>query len=39
VHFPGTQATAFRWRLDAAGNLAGHDLLPANLLGHLKRST
>ncbi len=39
VHYSGTQATAFRWRLNAAGDLAGHDLLPANLLGHLKRST
>ena len=39
VHYPGQQATAFRWRLNAAGALAGHNLLPANLLGHLKRTS
>ena len=39
VHYVGTQATAFRWRLNANGDLAGHSLLPANLLEHLKRST
>lgn len=39
VRYPGEQATAFRWRLNAAGNLAGHDVLPANLLRHLKPST
>jgi hypothetical protein len=31
--------TAFRWRLNANGNLAGHDTLPANLLRDLKRTT
>jgi hypothetical protein len=39
VHFPGQQVTAFRWRLNSAGNLAGHDTLPANLLRDLKRTT
>ena len=39
VHFPGQQVTAFRWRLNGDGNLAGHDTLPANLLRDLKRTT
>lgn len=39
VRFVGQQVTAFRWRLNAAGNLAGHNLLPANLLGDLKSTT
>ena len=39
VRFPGQQVTAFRWRLDANGNLAGHDTLPTNLLRDLKRTT
>lgn len=39
VRFAGQQATAFRWRLNAAGNLTGHDLLPADLLRHMKVST
>jgi hypothetical protein len=34
----GTQATAFRWRLDAHGNYAGHNLLPANLLRSVEAS-
>ncbi len=34
----GTQATAFRWRLDARGNFAGHNLLPANLLRSVESS-
>jgi hypothetical protein len=38
VHDAGQQETAFRWRLNAAGTLVGHNLLPANLLGHLKRT-
>ena len=28
----GQQLTAFRWRLDARGDYAGHNFLPANLL-------
>lgn len=28
----GQQVTAFRWRLNAKGNYAGHSLLPADLL-------
>ena len=28
----GQQVTAFRWRLNAQGDYAGHNLLPANLL-------
>ena len=39
VRFPGQQVTAFRWRLDGAGGLAGHDTLPTNLLRDLKKST
>jgi len=39
VRFPGQQVTAFRWRLDDKGNLAGHDTLPTNLLRDLKSST
>jgi hypothetical protein len=39
VHFAGQQATAFRWRLNVAGNLTGHDLLPADLLRDVNRST
>lgn len=39
VRFPGQQTTAFRWRIDASGNLAGHDTLPTNLLRDLKRTT
>lgn len=39
VRFPGQQVTVFRWRLNAEGNLAGHDTLPANLLRDLKRTT
>ena len=34
----GTQLTAFRWRLDASGNFAGHNLLPANLLHGLNEA-
>jgi hypothetical protein len=32
VHGEGEQVTAFRWRLDVRGDLAGHNLLPADLL-------
>lgn len=32
VHGQGEQVTAFRWRLDARGDFAGHNLLPADLL-------
>jgi hypothetical protein len=32
VHREGEQDTAFRWRLDAAGDYAGHNTLPADLL-------
>jgi hypothetical protein len=32
VHGAGQQVTAFRWRLNAQGDYAGHNLLPANLL-------
>jgi hypothetical protein len=39
VRFSGQQATAFRWRLNAAGNLAGHSLLPADLLRDATRPT
>jgi hypothetical protein len=35
----GQQATAFRWRLDARGNFAGHSLLPANLLKDMRPPT
>jgi hypothetical protein len=35
----GEQTTAFRWRLDAHGDYAGHNLLPADLLRELKPST
>jgi hypothetical protein len=35
LHFSGEQQTAFRWRLNASGKLAGHDLLPADLLKEL----
>jgi len=33
VHTQGEQATAFRWRLSAAGNYVGSNRLAANLLG------
>jgi hypothetical protein len=36
MHGIGQQVTAFRWRLDAKGDLTGHNLLPANLLRNLK---
>lgn len=39
VHGQGEQVTAFRWRLDAVGNLAGHNALPANLLGSVSQSS
>lgn len=32
VSRPGQQETAFRWRLNAAGDYSGHNLLPADLL-------
>jgi hypothetical protein len=32
VSAQGEQRTAFRWRLNASGDLAGHSLLPADLL-------
>ena len=32
VHGEGQQVTVLRWRLDARGNSAGHNLLPADLL-------
>jgi hypothetical protein len=32
VHAQGDQATAFRWRLNGAGGLVGHNQLPADLL-------
>lgn len=32
VRGQGQQVTAFRWRLNAQGDYAGHNLLPANLL-------
>jgi hypothetical protein len=32
VDYRGQQVTAFRWRLDGRGNMAGHNLLPADLL-------
>jgi hypothetical protein len=32
VQGPGSQVTAFRRRLNAQGDYAGHNLLPANLL-------
>jgi hypothetical protein len=35
----GTQATAFRWRLNAKGDLVGHNLLPADLLRHVRPSS
>lgn len=38
VTFSGQQLTAFRWRLDAKGDYAGHNLLPANLLRELGRA-
>lgn len=39
VRFAGQQTTAFRWRLNAAGNLAGHSLLPADLLRDVRTTT
>ena len=35
LHFSGEQRTAFRWRLNASGRFAGHNLLPADLLKEL----
>jgi hypothetical protein len=32
IHSAGQQVTAFRWRLDAKGDYAGHNFLPADLL-------
>ncbi|HVS85015.1 MAG TPA: hypothetical protein VHD91_05250 [Gaiellaceae bacterium] len=37
LHFAGQQHTAFRWRLDAKGDVAGFSGLPANLLGETSR--
>jgi hypothetical protein len=39
VRHEGAQATAFRWTLDARGDVTGHSLLPADLLRHIKAST
>lgn len=39
VRFTGQQVTAFRWRLDSSGNVAGHNLLPANLLRDARTTT
>ena|GEM_PF-3131354 len=33
----GEQKTAFRWRLNAAGDYAGHNLLPADLLRQVEQ--
>jgi hypothetical protein len=33
VQSQGDQRTAFRWRLNAAGDLVGHNQLPADLVG------
>jgi hypothetical protein len=38
VQGEGKQLTAFRWRLDATGNYAGHNLLPADLLRGLNEA-
>jgi hypothetical protein len=35
LHFAGEQRTAFRWRLNASGHFAAHNLLPADLLKEL----
>ena len=35
----GQQLTAFRWRIDAAGDYVGHSLLPADLLRATERSS
>lgn len=39
VRYVGQQVTAFRWRLDTAGDVAGHNLLPANLLRDARTTT
>ncbi|HKB93845.1 MAG TPA: hypothetical protein VKC62_06405 [Gaiellaceae bacterium] len=39
VQREGQQATAFRWTLNARGEVTGHSLLPADLLRHMKAST
>jgi hypothetical protein len=39
VHGQGEQVTAFRWRLDAGGNFAGHNVLPADLLRSVDQSS
>lgn len=39
VRHEGQQATAFRWTLNARGDVTGHSLLPADLLRHVKAST
>jgi hypothetical protein len=36
IHGQGRQETAFRWRLNAAGKLAGHDELQADLVGEVQ---
>jgi hypothetical protein len=36
VRYRGEQETAFRWRLGAEGNLAGHSLLQADLLRQVR---
>jgi hypothetical protein len=35
VHGAGQQLTAFRWELNTAGDYAGHNLLPADLLRNI----
>ncbi|MBV8064930.1 MAG: hypothetical protein JOY73_05365 [Actinobacteria bacterium] len=38
LRYQGQQVTAFRWRLDAKGDLVGHDEVPTSLLRDLRTS-